>query len=400
MEDSSQLLIALALILLSARLSSQLASRLGLPSVFGVLVAGVLLGPGVTGLIQMTPTLEGMAHIGVVLLLFVAGLETDLVEMRRVGLAATLAAVGGVILPMAGGAGLVYAFGFSLSESVFVGAILTATSVTVSAHVLREMGYLQSRVGSAILGAAVIDDVIGVIVLTVVVSLEGGGSLWQLAQLALFLPVALLVGHWIVNWSTARLHRLEGRDHRFIEVLALVLAFSWVAQAVGGLAAISGAYLAGVLFSRTLLQEDLADFGNLIGYALFAPIFFVTTGMLADLRIVAGAPVLTLLLTLVAVAAKAIGSGLGAAVGGFDLRESMAVGAGMVARGEVALVIAVLGQQTGIISTETFSAAIVVTLLTTLAAPLMLRVVLPARAQESLEGRRARLLGQMERLEA
>ncbi len=400
MESSSQLLIALALILLASRLASQLASRLGLPSVFGVLVAGVVLGPGVTGLVEITPVLEGMSHIGVILLLFVAGLETDVVEMRRVGLAATLAAIGGVILPMAGGAALVYAFGFPLSEAVFVGAILTATSVTVSAHVLREMGYLQSRVGSAILGAAVIDDVIGVVVLTIVVSVESGGSLWELGRLALFLPVALLGGHWIVNWSTVRLHRLEGRDHRFIEVLALVLAFSWVAQAVGGLAAISGAYLAGVLFSRTLLQEDLADFGNLIGYALFAPVFFVTTGMMADLRMVATEPGLAVLLTIVAIAAKAIGSGVGATAGGFDVRESMAVGAGMVARGEVALVIAVLGQQTGVISNELFSASIVVTLLTTLAAPLMLRVVLPQRAPETLEGRRARLVAQMERLEA
>ena len=160
MDETANLLIGLALILLSARMSAQIAVALKLPSVFGILLAGVLLGPSVTNLVPQSAALEGMSTIGVVLLLFVAGLETDLVQMRKVGTTALLAAVGGVAVPMAGAFFLSRYFGYGNAESVFIGTILTATSVTVSAHVLRELGYLQTKVGSAILGAAIIDDVV------------------------------------------------------------------------------------------------------------------------------------------------------------------------------------------------------------------------------------------------
>ncbi|TAJ17539.1 MAG: cation:proton antiporter [Dehalococcoidia bacterium] len=403
MESSAELLISLALILLAARITSSIATALALPSVFGVLVAGVLLGPSVTGLVHLSPALEGMSSIGVVLLLFVAGIETDLVEMRRVGIAATLAAVGGVALPMAGAAGLAIWFGYGVSESVFIGTIMTATSVTVSAHVLKEAGFLQSRIGSAILGAAVIDDIIGVIVLTVVISIEGGGGMGDLVRLGLFLPGALLVGHFVTKLAAVRLVLMETREHRFLEVLALVLAFAWAAQEIGGLAAISGAYLAGVLFGRTILQEDLADFGNLIGYALFAPIFFVTTGMSADLEGLRAVPLFTAALLAVAIVTKVVGCYGGVRLGGFSHQDSLAVGTGMIARGEVALVIAVLGHQSGVIGDEVYTASIAVTLLTTLAAPLLLRVTLPKQAPSAEHDpeseHRLQLASQIEALE-
>ncbi len=404
MESSSELLISVALILLTARITSQIASRFGLPSVFGVLVAGVFLGPSVTDLIEPSAALDGMSTIGVVLLLYVAGLETDLVEMRQVGRAAMFGAIGGVALPMIGGTLLAIAFGYETSEAIFVGTILTATSVTVSAHVLKELGHLQGRVGSAILGAAVIDDIIGVIILTVVVSLEGEGSPLDLLRLAAFIPVALFGGYWLIKLTAGRLESMETREHRFLEVLALVLAFAWAAQEIGGLAAISGAYLAGVFFGRTILRDDLADFGNLIGYALFAPIFFVTTGMSTDLGAIAHEPLFTLLLAIIAIATKAAGSYAGAFAGGFTNKEAIAVGCGMVARGEVALVITVLGHQSGVIGDETYAASVAVTLLTTLAAPLLLRVALPRKQAIDADGitedlHRSDITAQIERLE-
>lgn len=402
MDETANLLIGLALILLSARLSAQLSVALKLPSVFGILIAGVILGPGVTNLVPESATLQGMSAIGVVILLFVAGLETDLVQMRQVGGAATLAAIGGVAVPMGGAYALSIWFGYGVAESVFIGTILTATSVTVSAHVLRELGYLQTKVGSAILGAAVIDDIIGVIVLTVVVSVEGGGSLFDLVRLAAFLPIALFGGMWLIKLTTRRLTQNDSHD-RFVEVLALVLAFAWAAEAIGGLAAISGAYLAGVLFGRTVLREDLAHFGNLIGYALFAPVFFVTTGMMTDVAALMTTPLFTSLLFIVAVIGKVAGSGLGALAGRFTPKESLAVGAGMVSRGEVAIVIAVLGRNSGVIGNEIFTASIVVTLLTTLAAPLLLRLTLPGiaptRDPEEDTSNRLRLEQQIEELE-
>lgn len=402
MDDTANLLIALALVLLSAQVSAQIARTLRLPGVFGVLMAGVLLGPSVTNLLPESPTLQGMAAVGVVILLFVAGLETDLVQMRRVGVAAALAAIGGVALPMAGAYLVALRFGYGAAESVFIGTILTATSVTVSAHVLRELGYLQTRVGSAILGAAVIDDIIGVIVLTVVVSMERGGGIFDLVRLAVFLPVALFGGLWLIRLTTTRITKNDSHD-RFVEVLAVVLAFAWAAQALGGLAAISGAYLAGVLFGRTVLRADLAEFGNLIGYALFAPIFFVTTGMMTDVGALLTTPLFTSVLFVVAVLGKVAGSGLGALAGRFSARESLAVGAGMVSRGEVAIVIAVLGRSSGVIGVEVFTASIVVTLLTTLAAPLLLRLTLPGLPRAADPGEdmaeRLRVERQIEALE-
>lgn len=403
MDETASLLLGLALVLIAARISSEATQALRLPGVFGVLLAGVLLGPGVANLIPPSAALSGMAGVGVVLLLFVAGLETDLVQMRRVGLAATLAAVGGVALPMAGAYALARWFGYGTGESLFIGTILTATSVTVSAQVLREIGYLQSRVGTALLGAAIIDDIVSVVVLTVVVSMEAGGSLLDLLRLAAFIPVALAAGLWITRRVVGRFLRTR-TEERFIEVLALVLAFAWAAEALGGLAAISGAYLAGVLFGRTALREELAAFGNLIGYALFAPVFFVTTGMMTDVGALAQAPLFTALLLLVAIATKVVGAGAGALAGRFSLRESLAVGAGMVSRGEVAIVIAVLGRHSGVIGEGVFATSVVVTLLTTMVAPLLLRLTLPGLPREPEDpadaARRRRLEEQIARLES
>lgn len=404
MEQTADLLIGLAMILLAARAAGGVATTLGMPSVLGVLLVGVVLGPSVTNLVPMSPALEGMSQIGVVLLMFVAGLETDLVEMRRVGSAALLAAIGGVAVPMVGAWALALQFGYGHSEAVFIGTIMTATSVTVSAHVLRELGYLRTRVGSAILGAAIIDDIIGVMVLTVVISIEGGGSMLDLVRLTAFVPLSLVVGYVVTSAVAERLRRTESNEHRFIEALALMLAFAWAAEALGGLAAISGAYLAGVLFSRTLLRDDLASFGNLIGFALFAPVFFVTTGMMADIGSLRAAPMFTALLFVVAILGKVVGCYVGAIAGRFTHREALAVGTGMVSRGEVAIVIAVLGRNAHVISDTVFTASIVVTLLTTLTAPLLLRFTLPGVSQATdaagITPQRMSLVQQIEQLQA
>ena len=400
MEHSNDLLISLALILLSARLGAQVSTLLGFPSVLGMLTVGVLLGPGALHLVQASAELDGVAQVGVVLLLFVAGLETDVVEMRRVGRVAFLAAAGGVLLPLLCGIGLAVAFGYSSSEAVFLGTVLTATSVSVSVHVLRELGQLQSPVGNAILGAAVIDDILGIALLAVVTAVEDGGSSLTLVRLALFLPAAALAGRWIVDVTAVRLQMLADREGRFLVVFALVLAFAWAAEAVGGLAAISGAYLVGVLLGRTVLRDHLADFSTFIGYAFFAPVFFVTTGLAVDPGALAAAPLFAVALSLAALITKALGCFLGARVGGFSRKASVAVGAGMVARGEVALVIAALGRQTGHLDERAFAATIAMTLVTTLAAPILLRLTLPRLAHPAALDRRELVAAEIDRLES
>ena len=405
MDNSGTLLISLALILLTAKMAGVISLRFGLPSVFGKLVVGLLLGPALLRLVTPSDALRAMADIGVVLLLFVAGLETDLVEMRRVGRAAFLTALGGVLLPFAAGAVLARFYGYEWLPAMFIGTILTATSVTISAHTLRELGQLQSRIGTTILGAAIIDDVLGVIALAVVTTLAGGGSLFAVVRLFIFLPAAVLVGRWLMPRVVHRLTQWQGDDARYAVILALVLASAWAAQELGGLAAITGAYLAGVLIGRTEMRERLSELTNFMGYAFFAPVFFVTVGMAvraADLR---AAPAFALAMIVLAILTKVIGAGAGALVSRFNVSESMSVGVGMISRGEVALAIAAIGLSEAVIDQRAFSTSVVMTLATTLVTPVLLRATLarpaPAAGIAPAPGvPDPRVLDQLERIEA
>jgi Kef-type K+ transport system membrane component KefB len=405
MNDSATLLISLALILLTAKMAGVISLRMGLPSVFGKLLVGLLLGPALLRLIAPNDALGAMAEIGVVLLLFVAGLETDLVEMRRVGVASMLTALGGVLLPFAAGAALARLYGYDVLQAMFIATILTATSVTISAHTLREMGQLQSRVGTTILGAAIIDDVLGVIALALVTTLAGGGSLFAVVRLFVFLPAAVLVGLWLVPRVVHRLTRWQGDDARYAVILALVLASAWAAEELGGLAAITGAYLIGVLIGRTEMKDRLSELTNFMGYAFFAPVFFVTVGMAVRAEDLRAAPLFAAALIAIAIATKIIGAGAGALVSRFSVPDSLAVGVGMVSRGEVALAIAAIGLSEGVIDQRAFSTAVVMTLATTLVTPVLLRVLLARRRPARLPVPTpaytdAGMLDQLERIEA
>lgn len=402
MHDSSNLLISLALILLAAKVAGQLSLRAGLPAVFGKLLVGLLLGPALLHVVSPSDGLRAMAEVGVVLLLFVAGLETDVVEMRRVGRAALLAALGGVALPFAGGALLARAYGYDTLQAMFIGVVLTATSVTISAHTLRELGHLQGRIGATILGAAIIDDVLGVIALALVTTLAGGGSVFAVVRLVVFLPAAVLVGRWLMPRVVHRLSAFDAEEVRFAVVLSVVLAAAWAAQELGGLAAITGAYLAGVLVGRTELRERLADLTNFMGYAFFAPVFFVTVGMAVRAEDLRAAPAFALALVALAIVTKVVGCAGGALACRFSPRESLTVGVGMISRGEVALAVAAIGLNEGTIDQTAFSTAVVMTLMTTLITPVLLKTLLARRPAAG--PRRAyadtRVLDQLERIEA
>lgn len=373
--SSLELLGQVALILVAAKFAGIASQRFGLPAVFGKLLVGVLLGPSLLGFIHNGPALRTIADIGVLLLMFIAGLETDVEQMRRVGAASFLAAVGGVILPFVGGVALSLAFGLSVPTALFIGAILTATSVSISAQTLRELGRLQSREGTAILGAAVIDDVLGVLVLAVVTGMaKGDSSFWPAIKMAIFLPVACLAGTRlllpVVNWLSRHLTP----DTILALVIAAVLAYSWAAESLGSMAAITGAYVAGLLLARAPVMRVLDRSVSTIGYAFFIPIFFVSVGMQAELSGLIATPLLAGLLIVVAVLSKAVGCWAGALLGRFTLGESLRVGVGMISRGEVALVVAAAGLQAGLINNAEFSVAIVMTLFTTLVTPLLLRL--------------------------
>ncbi len=375
MHTAIGLLPLLSIMLIGAKLAGLISQRLGMPAVFGELLLGLCAGPAVLGLIEPSDTLHLVGQIGVIVLMFMAGLETDVAEMRRVGRASFLTAAGGVVLPFAAGYLLGLAFGLETLHALFLGTVLTATSVSISAQVLRELGRLRSKAGATILGAAVIDDVLGVLVLSVVLALAGEGSFWQaLLKMLIFFPAAWLVGEWLIPRLLRAEQRATEKETAVAVLIGILLLYSWSAEALGSIAAITGAYLLGIIVSRhTDPGHHLHESMNVIGYGFFVPIFFVGIGLEAEAGALSAAPLLTAAVLLLAVLGKIVGCGLGALVGGFPGRSALSIGVGMVARGEVALVMVAAGRSAGLVDDRLFSATIVMTLVTTLITPPLLR---------------------------
>lgn len=372
---TSEFLVPLIIILIASQLAGWVSHRVNLPAVFGILVSGLILGPSALGLVHASPSLTELAQLGVLILMFLAGLETDTTEMRRMGKTSFLTALGGVVLPFAGGTGVAILFGLGLLESLFIGAILTATSVSISARTLQEMGKMQTRAGTVILGAAVIDDILGVVVLSLVIGMAGGGdTFWSILKMVLFFPVAIVIGYvamptisrWLKDWH----HHEAG----LAIVLGVVLLFAWTSEAVGGMAAVTGAYLAGLLVGRTEIAQRVNQGASALGYAFFIPLFFVGIGLETQASSLGTAPALTIALVLVAVVTKAVGCFAGARLGGCGNVEALRIGVGMISRGEVALVIAALGLQSKVIDASVFATTVFMTVATTLATPLLLKL--------------------------
>jgi Kef-type K+ transport system membrane component KefB len=373
-------LLPIAGMLIAAKIAGVLSMRIGMPSVFGELLIGLILGPALLGWITPNETTAVMAEIGVVLLMFMAGMETDMAAMRSVGRPAFLAALGGVLLPLVGGSLAMQVFGFDWQTGVLIGAVLMATSVSISAQTLRELGQMRTQIGSVILGAAIIDDVLGVLIFAVVVNLiTGVGDLGMtLLKMTLFFPIAWFVGDRLLPLLVRLEKRLPQREAALTILLALVLVYAWAAESLGSVAAITGAYLLGILATRHLGPKHIAHDGTAtVGYAFFIPIFFVNIGLQVTPNDVFSAPLVIVVITVVAIVTKLIGGGLGARIGGMPWRSALTVGAGMVSRGEVALVLAGAALAAGVINGTIFSALIVMTLVTTLVTPPLLRWMIP-----------------------
>jgi Kef-type K+ transport system membrane component KefB len=391
-----QLLLLLILIIASAKLAGAFANRLGQPAVFGEILIGLLLGPTALNVLgwplfdaDFLPLVHDLAEIGVLLLMFVAGLETDLQEMRRVGKVAFWTAFGGVVCPMVGGAAVAAAFGLPLFwEGLFIGAILTATSVSISAQTLIELGALRSREGSTILGAAVIDDVMGIIVLSLVTAFarasDTGVNAVEIvtvaARIVLFFAAGVFAGRWItpfLRWAT----RLEVSQGLLAATLLIAFVFAWAAEFVGAVAAITGAYLAGVLIAQTPFKKKVDEGIHPLTYSMFVPIFFISIGLQANGRELGDRATFTVVLVLVAIVAKAVGCAVAALLSGFSRQQAIRVGAGMISRGEVGLIVAGYGLANGLIGREVFSASVIMVLVTTMVTPPLLRLTFPSPAR-------------------
>jgi Kef-type K+ transport system membrane component KefB len=384
-------------------LAGALAARIHQPAVFGEILVGVILGPtffnvlgwpmftapldtSLSGSLPLLDIVRDLAQIGVLLLMFVAGLETDLEQMRHVGRVAFWSACGGVVLPFVGGAALAVAFGLPLFwEGIYIGTVLTATSVSISAQTLMEIGALRTREGSTILAAAVIDDVMGIVVLSVVVALakasvSGTVDATALAlvvvRLVAYFAVAIYAGRWlpgVLRWAS----ELPVSQAMLAAVLVVAFIYGWAAEYLGGVAAITGTYLAGVLVAQTRFKETIDSGVHALTYALFVPVFFISIGLQADARALANQVPFATALILVAIVAKALGCGVSSRLCGFDNRESIRVGIGMISRGEVGLIVAGYGLTEGLIGRDVFSASVLVVLATTMATPPLLRLVFP-----------------------
>jgi len=386
-----QLVFSLMVIITAAKAGGWLAVRLRQPAVLGELLIGVLLGPSLLDLLHwsfllnpaephlLTEAVFELAELGVVCLMFLAGLEVEVHEMRRAGRVATLAGVSGVLAPLVLGSLAVLPFGFRGNAAFFVGIILTATSVSISAQTLLELGVLRTREGIALLGAAVVDDVLVILLLSVFIALAASSTgaaaiplvvLRMILYLAAAAAVSFLLLPRLADW-VARQPISEGLAAL---VLVAALVFAWTAEVGGGLAAITGAFIAGVGLSRSRLRAEIARSMHTITYAFLVPIFFVSIGLKTDTHLLTGPNILlAVVLVTVAIISKILGSGLGARLGGFTNQESLRVGLGMISRGEVGLIVAAVGVNAGIIEPNLFAIVTIIVLVTTLVTPLFLR---------------------------
>jgi Kef-type K+ transport system membrane component KefB len=400
MTEFLELVLVLIAIILGAKLAGFAVSKLGQPMVVGEIAFGLLLGPSALNFLGISifthadttkEVIHLLAELGVLLLMFLAGLETDLVAMRKVGVPALNSAIGGVVIPFLGGWGLSSLAGLPLGESVFIGTILTATSVSISAQTLIEMNRLRSKEGMTILGAAVIDDVIGILMLSVVVAVfaTGGGAegaaeavssaptpVWLVAvKMIAFFAVGVLLAP-LVRRFTSGFGKLPISEPLLAAGVIVALVYGFGAEMLGGVAAITGSYLAGVILGGIHEKHELEEKAKALVYSVFVPIFFVDIGLRANVIEAFSGPLwlFGIGIVIVALIGKVVGSGLGAYVSKFSFQESLRVGTGMISRGEVGLIVAGIGLQRGVITQSIFSIIVLMVIASTLVTPILLRL--------------------------
>lgn len=372
--------ITIALMLLVSKTFGFLFTKLKQPSALGEIIGGIVIGPSLLGLVEFNEAIELVSSIGVVLLLFLAGLETDLDEFRKVGIPAFLIAGGGVIIPFISGYWVAIAFGYPKTQALFLGGILTATSVGLTASILMEMKKLRGKEGTAILAAAVVDDILAILLLTVFVALNRTGSISIREIGILFIEVIsfFVLSVFIGTPLVKRLMRLSNRINVVMPeavssfALAIVLIFAYLAEEVR-IAAITGAFLAGLILGQTDEAKRINDKMITIAYSLFIPVFLVVIGVNSDIRIFRHAGKFAIVYSIIAIIGKIAGCGAGAMLSKFDLKESLRVGIGMIPRMEVALIMANIALSEGVFDRGVFSVSVAMVIVTTILTPPLLK---------------------------
>ncbi|UKJ83906.1 cation:proton antiporter (plasmid) [Priestia megaterium] len=368
------LILQLAIILVFSKIAGDISVKLGQPSVLGKLLVGIVIGPSVLGLVTETETLKEFSQLGVILLMFIAGLETDVDEFKRTGKASTFVGVGGIVFPLLVGylAGIL--LGLSTMQSWFLGLLLSATSVSISVQALKEMNQLKSREGTTILGAAVIDDVVVIIALAFLMSFAGGDINLSVVILkkVLFFAGAIFVGWKVVPWFLNRFSSLKVTEAVTSSALIICFVYAYLAEYTG-VAAIIGAYIAGVSISVTKFKHEVFKKVETISYSIFVPVFFTSIGVTAQFSGIMDNIGLIVLLSIVAILTKLIGASIGAKLAGFNWNSSLGIGSAMISRGEVALIIAAIGLESKLLTQDMFAIIVVVVLVTTIVTPPMMK---------------------------
>ena len=385
--DGVRFLLDLTILLFIAKVFGLVAKRIGVPEVVGQIVAGLLLGPAILNIVTESDFLQQMAEIGVMMIMFEAGLDTNLDEMRKTGIKAAVIAFMGVIVPITLGMVLYMAFyGFAgpgsdqFLQGLFIGTIISATSVSITVAALKELGKLNDAVGTAITGAAIIDDVIGIVALTLVISLKGGSGSANLGVVILKVAVffACAVGSGLL--VNRFMHWLD--DHyphtRRMPIASLCYCFllGYIAETYFGIADITGAYLAGVVLCNLSDRDYIERRIDISAYMVFAPLFFTGIGLKTSFGSMNTKLVIfSILFVLVALWAKVIGCGGSALFLGVKKKDALKIGIGMMSRGEVALITAQKGLAAGLLSADFFSAIILLIIVSSIVTPIFLKRV-------------------------
>ncbi len=375
----------LAIIIVAGKMCGIIARQLKAPQVVGMIIAGLLIGPSVLGWVRQTEFLSEMAEIGVILLMFSAGLETDLKELVKTGPVATLIACAGVFVPLVLGTVLYMVFyGWAavgteeFFRAVFIGCIMTATSVSITVQSLREMGHLKGKVGTTILSAAIIDDVIGIIVLTFVIGFKSPDSNpgKVIINTVLFFALALVLGMIFYRVFKALDNKYPHTRRIPIIGLALCLIMAYVAERYFGIADITGAYVAGIILCSIRDSAYIEEKIDINSYMMFGPVFFASIGLKTSIEGIDSALIVfALAFVLVALISKVIGCGFMSRICGFKGYDCLKIGVGMMTRGEVALIVAQKGLSVGLMSSQYFTAVILLIIISSVSVPILLKLL-------------------------
>lgn len=382
-----ELLIQLVIIILATKIAGYITSKFGQPSVLGEILVGILIGPALLDVVKSNDLLHTFSELGVIFLMFFAGLETKIKDLTSNMKSALTVASFGVVLPLIGGYLVGIEFGMDPSHALFLGIVLTATSVSISVQTFRELGQMNTRESATVLGAAIADDIIGLILLAIVMSLTIGGEIsisTVLLKQVVFFAVIILLNRYAIPVISKTIDKFKVPDISMIFAIVLCFSYSYFAEFMG-ISNIIGAFFAGLSLANDKHREQFEDKLSPSVSVLFIPVFFASIGLSVTFKGIGEHLWLVIVLSIVAVITKIIGAGIGAKMTGFNMLSSTLIGTAMVSRGEVALITSTIGYSKGLFSQEYFTPMIIAIVFTTVVTPPLLKLLINKKDKQDAE---------------